>query len=90
VARRVEQTIAARLELEEGLRELGLSPTDSEANFVWFALPQDSDEKAVVAALCERKVLVRAGAALGRAGCLRVTCGTPAENARFLSALRDA
>jgi histidinol-phosphate aminotransferase len=89
VSRRVESTIAARLELEEGLRALGLSPTESQANFVWFALPEDADEAAVVAGLGERKVRVRAGAALGREDCLRVTCGTPDENARFLSALRD-
>jgi histidinol-phosphate aminotransferase len=34
-------------------------------------------------------VLVRAGKALGREGALRVTYGTPAENARFLAALRQ-
>ena len=32
-------------------------------------------------------MLVRAGAALGRAGALRVTYGTPAQNARFLREL---
>jgi len=90
VARRVEQTIAARLVLEDGLRELGLAPSESQTNFVWFALPEEADEAAVVAALGERKVLVRAGGALGRERCLRVTCGTPSENARFLSALGDA
>jgi histidinol-phosphate aminotransferase len=76
--------------LEEGLRDLGLAPSESQANFVWFALPEEADEAAVVAALGERKVLVRAGGALGRERSLRVTCGTPSENARFLSALRDA
>jgi histidinol-phosphate aminotransferase len=90
VTRRVEQTIAARLVLEDGLRELGLAPSESQANFVWFALPEEADEAAVVAALGERKVLVRAGGSLGRERCLRVTCGTPSENARFLSALGDA
>jgi histidinol-phosphate aminotransferase len=90
VARRVEQTIAARLGLEEGLRDLGLVPSESQTNFVWFSLPEEADESAVVAALGERKVLVRAGGALGRERSLRVTCGTPSENARFLSALRDA
>jgi histidinol-phosphate aminotransferase len=90
VARRVEQTIASRLVLEEGLRDLGLAPSESQANFVWFALPEEADEAAIVAALGERKVLVRAGGSLGRERCLRVTCGTPSENARFLSALRDA
>jgi len=32
-------------------------------------------------------VLVRAGGALGKPGALRVTCGTPRENARFLEVL---
>ena len=32
-------------------------------------------------------MLVRAGASLGRAGALRVTVGTEAENERFLDAL---
>jgi histidinol-phosphate aminotransferase len=90
VAKRVEQTVAARLELEDGLRELGLAPADSQANFVWMPLPDEADEAALVKALGERKVLVRAGAALGREGWLRVTCGTPEENARFLTALREA
>ncbi|HVE67469.1 MAG TPA: histidinol-phosphate transaminase [Solirubrobacteraceae bacterium] len=90
VARRVELTVAARLQLEAGLRELGLAPAESQANFVWFGLPEGADEAAVVGALGERKVLVRAGGALGREAHLRVTCGTPEENARFLSALREA
>ncbi len=50
ITRRVEQTIAARLELEEGLRSLGLSPSDSQANFVWFSLPDETDEREIVAA----------------------------------------
>jgi histidinol-phosphate aminotransferase len=90
VARRVELTIAGRLALEEGLRALGLEPSDSQANFVWFALPDDADEAAVIGSLGERKVLVRAGTSLGRERYLRVTCGTPEENRRFLAALSDA
>jgi histidinol-phosphate aminotransferase len=35
-------------------------------------------------------VIVRAGAALGEAGRLRVTYGTRAENDRFLGALDEA
>jgi histidinol-phosphate aminotransferase len=35
-------------------------------------------------------VLVRSGGALGRPGALRVTYGTPEENARFLGELRAA
>jgi histidinol-phosphate aminotransferase len=89
VTRRVERTVAGRLQLEEGLRDLGLPVADSQANFVWTHLPEDADEAEVVRGLAERGVLVRAGAALGREGALRVTCGTPDENERFLAALAE-
>ncbi|HVL31108.1 MAG TPA: histidinol-phosphate transaminase [Solirubrobacteraceae bacterium] len=87
VAERVERAIVARVELEAGLRELGIEPAQSQTNFCWFDLPAGSDEAAVVRGLAEGGVLVRAGAALGRPGALRVTYGTPAENERFLDAL---
>ncbi|MGI8595115.1 MAG: histidinol-phosphate transaminase [Solirubrobacteraceae bacterium] len=89
VVRRVERTIAARLELEEGLERLGLEPAESHANFVWFDLGSERDEAEIVRGLAERRVLVRAGTALGREGALRVTCGTQQENRRFLAALRE-
>ena len=89
VARRVEQTIANRLALEDGLTRLGLEPAASQANFVWFGLGEDRDEAAIVQGLAERRVLVRAGVALGRAGFLRVTVGTAEENERFLAGLAD-
>jgi histidinol-phosphate aminotransferase len=44
-------------------------------------------EARIVRGLGERGVLVRAGQALGRAGALRVTYGTPGQNARFLREL---
>jgi histidinol-phosphate aminotransferase len=87
VAERVERAIVARVEVEAGLNDLGIEPAPSQTNFCWFDLPEDSDEQAVVRGLAERGVLVRAGAALGRAGALRVTYGTPGQNARFLDAL---
>ena len=87
VTRRVERAVAGRLQLDEGLRGLGLRVADSQANFVWTHLPEDVDEAEVVRGLAERGVLVRAGAALGREGALRVTCGTLEENARFVEAL---
>ena len=40
--------------------------------------------------LSERGVIVRAGAALGEEGRLRVTYGTRQENDRFLAALDEA
>ena len=89
VERRVTHTVAARLELTDGLRELGLWVAQSDANFVWTHLPEDAVEADVVRGLAERQVLVRAGGALGREGSLRVTIGTDPENARFLVALAD-
>ena len=89
VTRRVELNLAERGALEAGLRALGLDPAESHANFLWFDLPEDVDEPALVATLAERGVLVRSGRALGREGALRVTVGREAENERFLTELRS-
>ena len=90
---RVAATIAERLTLEEGIRELGLWLADSQANFVWVRLPAAEEpaeaEVAIARGLADRGVLVRAGSSLGRAGALRVTVGTGPENARFLAALAE-
>ena len=96
VAERVERNVVARVEIDERLREIGVETAESQANFCWLGLPgHDEDdaaetERRVVEELGKRGVLVRAGTALGRAGWLRVTYGTPAQNARFLAALDEA
>jgi histidinol-phosphate aminotransferase len=87
VARRVERTIAARLEMDERLRELGYAPAVSQANFCWFQLGDGEEEARVVGGLAEQGILVRAGTPLGRGGYVRVTYGKPEENDRFLAAL---
>jgi histidinol-phosphate aminotransferase len=94
VLERVTMTVAERLAVADGLRELGIEPADSQANFCWIDLGADrrsaSDEAEVMRGLEDRGVLVRAGGALGSATpALRVTYGTPEENARFLSALAE-
>jgi histidinol-phosphate aminotransferase len=89
VTARVERTIVARMDVEAGLQDLGIQPAASQANFAWFDLPDDVEEAAIVAGLADRGILVRAGAALGRAGALRVTYGTPQQNDRFLAALGE-
>ena len=88
VERRVEQTIAERVRVEEGLRELGLRSAETQANFSWVDLG-DADEAEVLAGLAERRVLVRAGEPLGGPGHIRVTYGTEGENERFLASLRE-
>ncbi len=87
VTNRVTRTIAERISMDERLSALGLSTAESQTNFCWFSLGPDRDEQAVMAGLLEHGVLVRGGAALGRAGALRVTYGTPEENTRFLDTL---
>jgi histidinol-phosphate aminotransferase len=96
ITRRVEQTIAQRLLLEEELREMGLLVADAQANFLWHSLgdsngdaPAAEHEQRVMDGLAERKVLIRSGSALGREGWARTTIGTAAENRRFLDALRE-
>lgn len=88
VARRVEQAVVARVTLTEGLRELGIEPAFSEANFVWFSVGELEDEQRVLNGLAEQGVIVRAGSSLGRDGALRVTYGTPEESKQFLAALK--
>jgi histidinol-phosphate aminotransferase len=88
VTDRVTRTIAERIAMDERLRALGFAPAESQANFCWFELG-GRDEQEVMRGLLERGVLVRGGGALGRAGALRVTYGTAAENARFLDALGE-
>jgi histidinol-phosphate aminotransferase len=88
VTKRVESTVAERLRVEEGLRELGLATAHTHANFSWIDLG-DADEAEIVAGLSERQIAVRPGTPLGDPGHIRVSYGTPAENGRFLAALAE-
>ena len=88
VSRRVEGTIVERLRVEEGLRQLGLATSASQANFSWVDLG-DAEEAAVIAGLAERSIAVRPGTPLGDPGHIRVSYGTQDENARFLAAIGE-
>jgi histidinol-phosphate aminotransferase len=86
---RVTRTVAERESLAEGLRALGIEPAESQANFCWFVLGE-RDEEELMQGLLARGVLVRGGKALGsERAALRVTYGTPEENASFLQALGE-
>lgn len=94
--RRVASQIEARDGLAEGLTALGYRVAPAAANFVWAQLPNADDmseeeraqaEAAVVATLRDAGVLVRAGTALGEAGRLRISTGTPEQQQRLLAAL---
>ena len=86
VARRVEATIVERVTVEEGVRELGLETTDSQANFSWISSATATRAR-IVAGLAGEGIVVRTGEPLGGPGHIRVTYGTRGENRRFLDAL---
>jgi histidinol-phosphate aminotransferase len=88
VEQRVERTLVERVRVEEGLLELGLATSETQANFSWVDLA-DADEQEVVAGLAERSIAVRPGTPLGGPGHIRVSYGTAAENDRFLAALAE-
>jgi histidinol-phosphate aminotransferase len=87
--RRIEQTVAERLWVEDEVRELGLTTAETETNFSWVSLG-DRDEAEVVESLGRAGVIVRPGEQLGGPGHIRVTHGTRSENERFVDALREA
>lgn len=82
--------VSERNALATELRNIhGVQVFPSEANFLLFRVP---DAAGAFDALKSRKILVKnvSHSHPMLAGCLRVSMGTPAENAAFLSALCDA
>ena len=77
---RVTANTAGRVALHAGLRARGYSPTDSQANFVYF--PVDDAEK-VAEGLLRSGVIARP---MGPSF-LRVSVGTPGEIQRFLETM---
>ena len=87
VAERVERTIVERIFVEEGLRELGLEPPDSQANFSWVPLG-DRDEAEVDREPRPSRASWSAAASRSAAPGTSASPTAPgAENQRFLGAL---
>jgi len=70
--------------LVASLRGIGLAAGESDTNFVLFG--RFADRRAVWQALLDRGVLIRE---TGPSGWLRVSVGTPAETATFLSEMKQ-
>jgi len=83
VRARCAAVVTERDRLTAALRERGLDVADSQANFVW--LPVGEQTAGLAAALEARAVITRPFAGEG----LRVTVGSPDENDVFLAALDD-
>ncbi len=88
VQRSVSNNREGLLTLGAALRALGLRCLPSQANFLSFDLGRPSAP--IYDALLKQGVIVRPLAPYAMPNHLRVTVGTPAENARFLAALRQA
>jgi histidinol-phosphate aminotransferase len=82
VARSRAVNVAGMEQLEHGLRELGVSPISSEANFLYFDVRQDG--RRIFDALLREGVIIRHIDGT----MLRVTIGQPDENTAFLQALK--
>ncbi len=82
-----EKIIADREKMKKDLENLGFKVIPSQANFL-FAAPPDGDGAGCFKALRDEAVIVRyfPGEITGKY--LRITIGTPAENARLLEVLQ--
>ena len=77
----------ARIQIKEGLREMGLKPVPDQANFCFIDVKADS--RRVFQALLGKGVIVRTGDIFGQPTFIRVTYGTKEQNERFMAALKE-
>jgi histidinol-phosphate aminotransferase len=71
----------------QGLKKLGVEFSKGYTNFIQVKVPGDS--RAISQALLKKGVIVRDMNVWGLQNYIRVSIGTPSENKRFLSALKD-
>jgi len=86
---RVAHIAEERGKVEAALSDMPVDWWPSDANFILFR-PRERASEEVWKGLLDRGVLIRDCARwTGLMGCLRVTVGTPEENARFLEAVKE-
>jgi len=83
----VAQVISGRDRVISGLVELGFDMVPSSTNFVFVRPPKPAAE--IVAALRERKILVRHYDREPIAGWIRITVGTRDQHEKLLAALKE-
>jgi len=81
----IQVLISERERIKTALEEAGLKPLPSSANFLLFS-GFKKDAALVWQAFLDKGILIRD---VGLGGYLRVTMGTPAENDRFIEALKE-
>lgn len=88
VQRSVEINRSERQRLFAGLKKVGLSPVESECNFLF--VPIGPAAKALCDELLNEGVIVRPLAWMGLPEAIRISVGSPAENTKLLGALEHA
>jgi histidinol-phosphate aminotransferase len=83
----VDEVVRNRGTLSESLERMGFELVPSSANFVFVKPPKPADS--VVAALRERKILVRHYDREPIAGWIRITIGTREQHEKVLAALKE-
>ena len=87
----LERTLANNREgreyLTRALREFGLEVAPSRANFVMFPLRDEGEVNRVYNGMLRQGVIVRPLRGFGLPRCVRITVGTPEENAAAVAAL---
>ncbi len=85
---RVQETIWQGLDfLTQALKDLGLNPYPSQANFLLVDLGRPA--RPIYEALLRRGVIVRSMEAYGYPTCLRITVGLPEENEFLVTNLKE-
>lgn len=84
----IENNLRGKIALREGLDALGIGFTPTQANFLLVHLPGANGQE-IHDRLLRLGVIVRPMGSYDLPGTVRVTVGTPEENARFLAALRE-
>ena len=69
------------------LEKMGVEVSQGATNFIQVKVPRDSRE--ISLALLKKGVIIRDMSVWGLENYIRVTIGTPSENAKFLKALKD-
>ncbi len=83
------QVAEARSYYQRELAALGLQPYASETNFVAVPVGGEGSDATVAKALAERGVAINPLGGWGLPGVIRISFGTPAENALCVHALRE-
>ena len=88
VRKTVENNKTQAPELVKSLSAMGFHAVPTTASFVYFDVGEDASE--VARRIQSEGIIVRPLTAWGAPKAIRVTVGTPAQNQRFLAALRNA